>query len=134
MSAALLWRTVIRHRTSVCRFGNNSYIRYVSLGTKSLKESNATTNKNESGVITTSSGDRTDVSTDVRPLGEKIKENTKTVSYLGVILLGVSVTGVLFYAIFRELFSSSSSNNVYSHALSICVNVSQFYPILKFVL
>ncbi|CAD7079640.1 unnamed protein product [Hermetia illucens] len=35
------------------------------------------------------------VSTDVRPLGEKIKENTKTASYMGVILLGVGVTEAL---------------------------------------
>ncbi|XP_055859386.1 mitochondrial import inner membrane translocase subunit Tim21 [Episyrphus balteatus] len=63
------------------------------------------------------SSDRTDVSTDVRPLGEKIKENTKTASYMGVILLGVGVTGALFYTVFKELFSSSSPNNIYSKAL-----------------
>lgn len=62
------------------------------------------------------------VSTDVRPLGEKIKENTKTASYMGVILLGVGVTGIMFYAIFRELFSSQSPNSVYSEALEKCIN------------
>ncbi|KXJ76029.1 hypothetical protein RP20_CCG010467 [Aedes albopictus] len=61
--------------------------------------------------------DRTDVSTDVRPLGERVKENTKTASYMGVILLGVGVTSVLFYAIFKELFSSNSPNNIYTEAL-----------------
>ncbi|XP_055592193.1 mitochondrial import inner membrane translocase subunit Tim21 isoform X2 [Uranotaenia lowii] len=60
---------------------------------------------------------RTDVSTDVRPIGERVKENTKTASYMGVILLGVGVTGILFYAIFRELFSSNSPNNIYTEAL-----------------
>lgn len=60
------------------------------------------------------------VSTDVRPLGEKIKETTKTVSYTGVILLGVGVTGVIFFYVFRELFSSNSPNSIYSEALEKC--------------
>lgn len=65
---------------------------------------------------------RSELSQDVRPLGEKIKENTKTVSYMGIILLGVGVTGIMFYAIFRELFSSKSPNNIYSEALDKCKN------------
>lgn len=52
----------------------------------------------------------------MRPV-EKIKENTKTASYMGVILLGVGVTGALFYTIFKELFSSNSPNSIYSKAL-----------------
>lgn len=63
------------------------------------------------------------VSADVKPIGERIKENTKTASYMGVILLGITVTGGLFYAIFRELFSSSSPNSIYSAALEKCKNV-----------
>ncbi|XP_014094663.1 mitochondrial import inner membrane translocase subunit Tim21 [Bactrocera oleae] len=62
---------------------------------------------------------RTDISTDVRPLGEKIKENTKTASYTAIILAGIGVTGVMLYAIFRELFSSCSPNNIYSEALDL---------------
>ncbi|CAG4944274.1 unnamed protein product [Colias eurytheme] len=69
-----------------------------------------------------SSQDRGDVSTDVRPLGEKIKETTKTVSYTGIILVGVGVTGVIFYYVFRELFSSNSPNSIYSVALEKCKN------------
>ncbi|XP_044266707.1 mitochondrial import inner membrane translocase subunit Tim21 [Tribolium madens] len=53
-------------------------------------------------------------------LGEKVKETTKTASYLGIILLGVGVTGSLFYAVFNELFSSKSPNNVYSKAVERC--------------
>lgn len=75
------------------------------------------------------SKERADVSTDVRPLGEKIKETTKTVSYTGVILLGVGVTGIIFYYVFRELFSSNSANSIYSVALEKCKNVS--YTCLK---
>lgn len=70
------------------------------------------------------SKERAEVSTDVRPIGEKIKETTKTVSYTGVILLGVGVTGVIFYYVFRELFSSNSANSIYSTALEKCKNVS----------
>lgn len=57
------------------------------------------------------------ISTDVRPIGEKIKENTKTASYTAIILAGLGVTGIMFYAIFRELFSKESSCNIYSKAL-----------------
>ncbi|XP_068621352.1 mitochondrial import inner membrane translocase subunit Tim21 [Battus philenor] len=70
----------------------------------------------------TKSEERADVSTDVRPLGEKIKETTKTVSYTGVILAGIGVTGVIFYYVFRELFSSNSPNSIYSVALEKCKN------------
>lgn len=51
-----------------------------------------------------------------------VKETTKTASYLGVILLGAGVTGIMFYAIFSELFSSKSPNNVYSKALDKVIN------------
>uniref|UniRef100_A0A1L8DZT7 Mitochondrial import inner membrane translocase subunit Tim21 n=1 Tax=Nyssomyia neivai TaxID=330878 RepID=A0A1L8DZT7_9DIPT len=67
-------------------------------------------------------GTRSEVSADVKPLGERIKENTKTASYTGVILMGIGVTGFLFYTVFRELFSSSSANSVYSGALEKCIN------------
>lgn len=70
----------------------------------------------------TKARERAEVSTDVRPLGEKIKENTKTASYMGIIVIGVGVTGALFYAIFRELFSSNSSNSIYSKALDRVIN------------
>ncbi|XP_072936501.1 mitochondrial import inner membrane translocase subunit Tim21 [Epargyreus clarus] len=70
----------------------------------------------------TKSRERADVSTDVRPLGEKIKETTKTVSYTGVIVVGLGVTGIIFYYVFRELFSSNSPNSIYSVALDKCKN------------
>jgi len=63
------------------------------------------------------SQDNTQVSTDVRPIGEKIKENTKTASYTAIIIAGLGVTCVMFFAIFRELFSSESPNNIYADAL-----------------
>lgn len=72
------------------------------------------------------SQDTSQVSTDVRPLGEKIKETTKTATYTGVILMGAGVTGVIFYYVFRELFSSNSPNSIYSEALEKCKNVSTY--------
>lgn len=65
---------------------------------------------------------RQEVDTNVKPLGEKIKETTKTASYLGVILVGVAVTGTLLYSVLRELFSGSSPNNIYSEAVEMCKN------------
>lgn len=69
--------------------------------------------------LTTST--RSEVDPNVIPLGEKVKETTKTASYLGIILLGVGVTGTLFYAVFNELFSSKSPNNVYAKATKKCI-------------
>ncbi|XP_063983289.1 mitochondrial import inner membrane translocase subunit Tim21 [Diachasmimorpha longicaudata] len=48
---------------------------------------------------------------------EVVKENTKSAWYVSVIIAGVGVTAVMFYAIFRELFSGKSPNSVYSKAL-----------------
>lgn len=53
-------------------------------------------------------------------VSEKVKQATKDASYLGIIVIGVGVTGLMFYAIFRELFSGHSSNTVYSRALARC--------------
>lgn len=100
---------------------HNTIARAISLNSAyQQQQQQQQTNQNSS--LSAGQG-RTDVSTDVRPIGERIKENTKTASYLGVIVLGVAVTGGLFYAILRELWSSSSPNNVYSAALERCVNV-----------
>lgn len=82
-----------------------------------------------SGAIATAKP-RTDVSTDVKPMGERIKENTKTASYMGVIVLGVGVTGALFYTVLKELWSSNSPNNVYSAALDLCVNDTRIQDLL----
>lgn len=80
--------------------------------------------QNDTTLARSDSSSRTDISTDVRPMGERIKENTKTASYFGVIVLGIGVTGVIMFVVFRELFASSSPNNVYSDALKACIDVS----------
>lgn len=73
---------------------------------------------NESSKIAKSEG-RKDVG-EAKPIGERVKETAKTTSYLGVILLGVGVTGIMFYTIFSELFSSNSPQSIYSKAFDKC--------------
>lgn len=46
-----------------------------------------------------------------------MKENTKSAWYLSVIIAGVGVTSIMFYTIFKELFSSDSPNGVYGKAV-----------------
>ncbi|KAM9632590.1 mitochondrial import inner membrane translocase subunit Tim21 [Trichechus inunguis] len=57
----------------------------------------------------------TDVST-----SQKVKEAGRDFTYLIVVLIGISITGGLFYVIFRELFSSSSPSKIYGKALEKC--------------
>ncbi|OXU16719.1 hypothetical protein TSAR_004973 [Trichomalopsis sarcophagae] len=53
---------------------------------------------------------------------EVVKENTKFTWYMTVIVAGIGVIAVMFYAIFRELFSKKSPNSVYSLALDRLMN------------
>lgn len=94
----------------------------VSIGINKIQYARYSTEK-EKGLA--QSREKVDVSTDVRPLGEKIKETSKTVSYTGIIVVGLGVTGIIFYYVFRELFSSNSPNSIYSVALEKCKNVSK---------
>lgn len=48
---------------------------------------------------------------------QKVKEAGRDLTYLVVVLVGITITGGLFYTIFRELFSSSSPNKIYGKAL-----------------
>lgn len=51
---------------------------------------------------------------------QKVKEAGRDFTYLIVVLVGISITGGLFYALFKELFSSSSPNKIYGKALEKC--------------
>lgn len=51
---------------------------------------------------------------------QRVKAAGRDVTYLTVVLLGLGVTGALLYAIFKELFSSSSPNKIYGRALDKC--------------
>ncbi|XP_069691981.1 mitochondrial import inner membrane translocase subunit Tim21 isoform X2 [Periplaneta americana] len=53
---------------------------------------------------------------------KSVKETTKTVSYMGVIIAGVGLTAILLYQVFRELFSSKSPNSIYTTSLKKCCN------------
>ncbi|XP_078606784.1 mitochondrial import inner membrane translocase subunit Tim21-like [Branchiostoma floridae x Branchiostoma japonicum] len=52
--------------------------------------------------------------------GQKVVEAGKDVTYLGIVIFGVGVMGVLFYAIGRELFSGGSINGIYTDAMNRC--------------
>jgi len=53
-------------------------------------------------------------------MGEKVKENAKTATYGGVILIGLAVTGAMAYVILSELFSGDSPNNIYTKSFKLC--------------
>ncbi|NWI29887.1 TIM21 translocase, partial [Sula dactylatra] len=50
----------------------------------------------------------------------KVKEAGRDFTYFIVVLVGIGVTGGLFYVIFKELFSSSSPSKIYGDALEKC--------------
>ncbi|KFP53890.1 TIM21 translocase, partial [Sagittarius serpentarius] len=49
-----------------------------------------------------------------------VKEAGRDFTYFIVVLVGIGVTGGLFYVIFKELFSSSSPSKIYGDALEKC--------------
>ncbi|NXO55956.1 TIM21 translocase, partial [Aramus guarauna] len=51
---------------------------------------------------------------------QKVKEAGRDFTYFIVVLVGIGVTGGLFYVIFKELFSSSSPSKIYGDALKKC--------------
>ncbi|XP_078073265.1 mitochondrial import inner membrane translocase subunit Tim21 isoform X3 [Mustelus asterias] len=51
---------------------------------------------------------------------QKVKEAGKDLTYLLVVLIGIGITGGLFYVIFKELFSSSSPSKIFGDALKKC--------------
>ncbi|NXJ78910.1 TIM21 translocase, partial [Trogon melanurus] len=50
----------------------------------------------------------------------RVKEAGRDFTYFIVVLVGIGVTGGLFYVIFKELFSSSSPSKIYGDALEKC--------------
>ncbi|KYO35373.1 mitochondrial import inner membrane translocase subunit Tim21 [Alligator mississippiensis] len=50
----------------------------------------------------------------------KVKEAGRDFTYFIVVLIGIGITGGLFYVIFKELFSSSSPSKIYGDALKKC--------------
>lgn len=97
--------SVLTQQSSVCNCSTHSF--YYSKRYYTEKKDVSVQNRQSNS----------EIQTDVKVT---IKETTKTVSYTAVILLGVGVTGALFYAIFRELFSSKSPSGVYSRSFRRC--------------
>lgn len=53
---------------------------------------------------------------------KKVKEAGKDATYTGLALVGFGVTGLMFFAIGRELFSSQSPSGIYGDALKLCMD------------
>ncbi|XP_067651708.1 mitochondrial import inner membrane translocase subunit Tim21-like [Haliotis asinina] len=62
--------------------------------------------------------------------GEKVKEAGKDITYGLVILVGVGITGIIFYVVGRELFSSQSPSGIYGDALKKCMQNDQLISML----
>ncbi|XP_072168678.1 mitochondrial import inner membrane translocase subunit Tim21-like [Diadema setosum] len=63
-------------------------------------------------------------------IGQKFAQTSKDVSYAGIIVLGIGVTGLMFYTVGKELFSSNSPNGIYTNALKLCKNNVQIQDAL----
>jgi import inner membrane translocase subunit TIM21 len=53
-------------------------------------------------------------------VGQKVKQVGKDATYTGIVIAGIAVTGIMFYAIGRELFSGQSPSGIYSRAYKLC--------------
>uniref|UniRef100_A0A8C4X5G8 Mitochondrial import inner membrane translocase subunit Tim21 n=1 Tax=Erpetoichthys calabaricus TaxID=27687 RepID=A0A8C4X5G8_ERPCA len=91
--------------------------RFFSSGHSVRSERNPHNRNEKAGQLTTrrSPSEAPTVST-----AQKVKEAGKDFTYLIVILVGLGVTGGLFYVVFKELFSSSSPSKIYGVALEKC--------------
>ncbi|XP_065221799.1 mitochondrial import inner membrane translocase subunit Tim21 [Planococcus citri] len=78
-----------------------------------LRRPYSTSKKPENKLVENVSGEQKAVQTTVI---ENIKETTKTVSYLGFVLVGFSIGLSVIFAICYELFSGKSPNKIYSKA------------------
>ncbi|XP_071508705.1 mitochondrial import inner membrane translocase subunit Tim21-like, partial [Diadema antillarum] len=63
-------------------------------------------------------------------IGQRVAQTSKDVSYAGIIVLGIGVTGLMFYTVGKELFSSNSPNGIYTNALKLCKNNVQIQDAL----
>ncbi|PIK42082.1 putative mitochondrial import inner membrane translocase subunit Tim21 [Apostichopus japonicus] len=53
-------------------------------------------------------------------VAKKVAQAGKDVTYLGVIIVGLGITALMFFTVGKELFSSKSPNVVYTRALKLC--------------
>lgn len=93
-------------------------IRLIYTSTSCLATSNETPSNRKS--ITVNTGEK-QISDHVK-VTERIKQTTKDVTNISVILIGFGITCFIFYAVFKEFFSSKSPSTVFSHALKKCKN------------
>ncbi|XP_006634675.2 mitochondrial import inner membrane translocase subunit Tim21 [Lepisosteus oculatus] len=101
---------------SVCAAGLRSALHVPKLGV--LADPGLRRGKHESSGQLPAQGRRGDTST--LSTAQKVKKAGKDFTYLIVVLVGIGVTGGLFYVVFKELFSSSSPSKIYGKALEKC--------------
>uniref|UniRef100_A0A8C8RD56 Mitochondrial import inner membrane translocase subunit Tim21 n=1 Tax=Pelusios castaneus TaxID=367368 RepID=A0A8C8RD56_9SAUR len=108
----LWWGHQFAHRDSVLRPGmflqsakQNIWTQEWSLGAENKSKVTVQRNKKEGTPLLTA---------------EKLKEAGRDFTYLIVVLIGIGVTGGLFYVIFQELFSCSSPSMIFGKALEKC--------------
>lgn len=75
-----------------------------SFATKPKKEIQQVSDQKEGGVT----------------VAKKVVQAGKDVTYLGVIIVGLGITALMFFTVGKELFSSKSPNVVYTRALKRC--------------
>ena len=75
--------------------------------------------KERKSVSVSTSNDKSQLSEHVK-VTERIKQTTKDVTNISVILLGIGITGFIFFIVFKELLSSKSPSSVFSSALAKC--------------
>jgi len=51
---------------------------------------------------------------------ERIKQTGKDATYISIIIVGIGIFSFVFYAVFKELFSSKSPSSVFASALKKC--------------
>lgn len=79
----------------------------------------STTAANQDRKSLVTGGAEKQVSKDVK-VTERIKQTTKDVTHISVILVGIGITCFVFYAVFKEFFSSKSPSSVFGSALKKC--------------
>lgn len=79
--------------------------------------------------ISVSSEKKHQLSKDVK-ITERVKQTTKDLTNISVILAGIGVFGLVIYVVFKEFFSSKSPTSIFTMALKKCKNDPRIVELL----
>ncbi|XP_074111916.1 mitochondrial import inner membrane translocase subunit Tim21 [Cotesia typhae] len=119
MATIRVLNNILRHKS--CKYNGISSLSSLSFNIDKIilrKYSNENEKKKSEITYFDNHANESQVSTS---FAEVVKENTKSVWYTSVIVAGVGITALMFYTIFRELFSEKSPNNIYSNTVDRCI-------------